>query len=73
MTFLLIVFVHTTGLSSFIPTSSFVILLWLLDSEEVLVGLNDAHEVGVEGKKDGGLEENLEEIVLLLELLVLVF
>ena len=64
---------YYSALTSFNPFSSFVFLLWLFLSEEVLVGLDHAHEVGVEGEEDGGLEENLEEVVLLLELLVFVF
>merc|ERR1719240_1115520 len=47
--------------------------LWLSLSKSILVGLDDALEVGVESEKDSSLEENLEEVVLLLELLVLVF
>ena len=72
MTFLLIVFCPWYLLvSSFNPSSSF--LSWLLDSEEVLVSLDDAHEVGVECEKDGGLKEYFEEVVFLLEFLVLFF
>jgi len=63
---------YYSALTSFNPFLSFL-LLWLLFSEEVLVGLDHAHEVSVEGEEDGGLEENLEEVVLLLELLVFVF
>jgi len=50
----------------------FVFFLFFLLSKSILVGLNDALEVGVESQKDSSLEENLEEIVLLLELLVLI-
>ena len=51
----------------------FVFFLFFFLSKSILVGLNDALEVGVESHKDSSLEENLEEIVLLLELLVLIF
>jgi len=50
----------------------FVFFLFFFLSKSILVGLNDALEVGVESQKDSSLEENLEEIVLLLELLVLI-
>ena len=63
--FLSILCLHSIHFSS--------LLSWLLLSEEVLVSLDYAHEVCVEGKEDGGLEEYFEEIVLLLELLVFVF
>jgi len=63
---------YYSALYSFISIVFLLVFLWLLLSEEVLVGLDDAHEVAVEGEENGGLEENFEEIVLLLELLVLV-
>lgn len=53
-------------------SSFFFWLLFLSLSEGILVGLDDAHEVGVQGEEDGGLKQHLEEVVLLLELLVLV-
>jgi len=71
---------YYSALTSFNPFSILLailvhlVILWCFgNSEEIFVCLDDAHEVSVESEENGGLEENLEEVVLLLELLVLVF
>jgi len=67
MTFLLIVVKRSSCVYSF------VLFVFFLSSEDLLVSLNDALEVCVEGEEDCWLEEHFEEVIFLLELLVLVF
>ena len=70
---------YYSALTSFNPFSILLVhhlvflFLFFWASEEVFVCLDDAHEVAIECEKDGSLEEDLEEVVLLLELMVLVF
>ena len=66
-------FVFLVGIISLLIIFLLLIILLLLSSEESLVGCDDADEVSIESKKDGGFKKDLEEVVLLLEFLVLFF